>query len=204
MCIVKAIFIKGHVEPVSAAEVAAKVVGLLDIMKERHVSHEYIDERINYFEQHGDIQFADSNIVPIAKTHKKSSITYFLNKMGQHLFDACAITLLAIKTICEQNMVVDSQKVVQKLHVVISKLYEEGKVSKLHTSFKETIEDVLARFVSIGLIELKQNGDDFFIKGASDSETKIKQVDSLFGNKPINSASRIIKAINELKASPKL
>lgn len=80
---------------------AAKVVGLLDLMKERHVAHEFIDERINYFEQLGEIQFKDESIIPRAKTHKRSSITFFLHGLGLHLFDCCKITLLAVKSICE-------------------------------------------------------------------------------------------------------
>jgi hypothetical protein len=99
ICIAKAIFMYGHIDPVTANEVATRVVGLLDLMKERHVSREFIDERINYFEQHGEIQFKDNMIVPVSKTHKRSSITYFLMQMGFHLFDACKITLLAVKTI---------------------------------------------------------------------------------------------------------
>jgi len=93
---------------------------------------------------------------------------------------------------------------VEKLHTVISELHEEGKISKFHTSFKETIEDVLSRFVNTGVVDLKQVGDNFYLRSASDSELKIKQLFALFGSKVSSHTPRIIKAINDLKASPKL
>ena len=77
-CICKAIFSAGDVQPIPFKEVTDKVEALCKLIKERHVSEEFIVERINYFDSLGEIQIADGIIIPASKTHKKSAITHFL------------------------------------------------------------------------------------------------------------------------------
>ena len=87
-------------------------------------------------------------------------------------------SLIALDIICEGNLNIKEEKLVENLHLAVMEMFDDGLISSLQSCLQETIRNAMHRFADLGLAELKtyptQNGS--YMSFISSPFSKIKDI----------------------------
>jgi hypothetical protein len=96
-------------------------------------------------------------VVAVKKTNGAdpfSYIRFFSNTMSD-ILDTYLVVLLALDEICEGNLQLKEDRMVNELHLAIKLLVERGDIKSIQSCLKQTIRNAIQSFSHTGLSEIK-------------------------------------------------
>lgn len=83
------------------------------------------------------------------------SLVSFFNELGLHLMDTYLIVLIAVQEICESNLEIQDENLIDELHKAIILMYSQRLITQLQSCLKVTIETALSRYVKFDFLVKK-------------------------------------------------
>ena len=149
-------------------QVVAKLLRNEFIVRDSRSYKDHFEQRIEVLSKLGEIKVNPETMEVTLSSKTKVSleeqpinapkifsyVDYF-TQMGSYLIDTYSIALLAVIAICDGNHILRKMNLIDNLHEKIIELHEDSYVQSLNSCLKESINNALSRFVSLGLLDSK-------------------------------------------------
>jgi hypothetical protein len=83
-------------------------------------------------------------------------VSYFA-RLGQHLFDTYLIVSIAVLEMCESNIEIQEENLVNELHKCIIVMHSQNLISQPQSCLKIIIQTALSRYVKLDLLVNKSH-----------------------------------------------
>ena len=83
-----------------------------------------------------------------------SYVTFFSDACDD-LLNTYLVTNIALYAICEDNMNIREENLINELHLGIKQMFMEGMLDSLQSCLKVTIKNAIHSFIKLGMAEIK-------------------------------------------------